>query len=79
VPSIELEAELSWLLTSSLKSYNTLIWLGAFRPVTAAVAVVVDDPQLAIKKAVLTTTKNTLKVLISNSFEFNRCLTCAFK
>jgi len=47
-------------------------------PVTAAVEVV-DDPQLAIKKAVLTTTKNTLKVLISNSFEFNRCLTCAFK
>jgi hypothetical protein len=43
--------------------------------------VVVDDdePQLAIKKAVLTTTKNTLKVLISNSFEFNRCLAKVFK
>jgi len=40
---------------------------------------VVDDPQLTIKKAVLTTTKNTLKVLISNSFEINHCLTCAYK
>jgi hypothetical protein len=48
-------------------------------PVTAAVDELVLVPQLVIKNAVLTTTKNTLKVLISNSFEFNRCLTCAFK
>ena len=34
----------------------------------AAAAVVVDEPQLAIKNAVLTTNKNTLKVLIPNSF-----------
>jgi hypothetical protein len=69
VPSIALEAELTWLLISSLKSYNTLIWLGAFRPVTAEVDVdVVDDPQLAMTKTALITNKNTLKVRIKLSF-----------
>jgi hypothetical protein len=74
---------LQWLEFSILNSFcdpfycdgTAFIPAGVTYPLTGLLAATdaVSVPQLAIKNAVLSTNKITLKLLISNSFDLKRC------